>query len=183
MSASKNTTLSVLRKLYRIFNSGQKKQFSWLIFFTFISSIGDLIGLSLVIPIVGLVLSESFHDKFVQLVPFTSALSKEQLLLSTVGVFFLLIILKNLFGLYINKLQVNFVRNLFVTSTANVLNKVYDRTFPELQQETSNTWVNKLTEMQTTLCSNLTISMIIIINIKLLNIFYEVPGNCFAIHL
>ena len=164
MSASKNTILSVLRKLYRIFNAGQKKRFSWLIFFTFISSIGDLIGLSLVIPIVGLVLSETFHDKFVAFVPFTASLSKEQLLLSTVGVFFLLIILKNLFGLYINRLQVNFVRNLFVSSTANVLNKVYDRTLPELQQETSNTWVNKLTEMQTTLCSNLTISMIIIIN-------------------
>jgi ABC-type bacteriocin/lantibiotic exporter with double-glycine peptidase domain len=113
---------------------------------------------------VGLVLSETFHDKFVELVPFTATLSKEQLLLSTVGVFFLLIILKNLFGLYINKLQVNFVRHLFVTSTANVLDKVYERTLPELQQETSNTWVNKLTEMQTTLCSNLTISMIIIIN-------------------
>jgi len=164
MKANDNNALSVLRKLYRIFNPNQKKTFSWLIFFTFLSSIGDLVGLSFVIPIVGLVLSDTFHAKFVELLPFTEALTRQELLLSAVGVFFLLIIGKNIFGLYINKLQVNFVRNLFVTSTANVLNKVYDKSLLEIQEDSSNSWVNKLAEMQVTLCSNLTISMIIIIN-------------------
>ena len=164
MKANDNNALSVLRKLYRIFNPQQKKTFSWLIFFTFLSSIGDLVGLSFVIPIVGLVLSDTFHAKFVELLPFTEALTRQELLLSAVGVFFLLIIGKNIFGLYINKLQVNFVRNLFVTSTANVLNKVYDKSLLEIQEDSSNSWVNKLAEMQVTLCSNLTISMIIIIN-------------------
>lgn len=159
-----NNTFSVLKKLYRIFNKKQKAKFRWLIFFTFLSSISDLVGLGFVIPIVGLVLSESFHARFVQVFPFTASLSKEHLLLASIGVFFFLIIIKNLFGLYINKLQVNFVKNLYVSSTMNVLNKVYDRTLLEIQEETSNALVNKLTQMQATLCSNLAISMIIIIN-------------------
>jgi ABC-type bacteriocin/lantibiotic exporter with double-glycine peptidase domain len=46
----------------------------------------------------------------------------------------------------------------------NVLHKVYSKELPEIQKETSNTWVNKLTDMQATLCSNLAISMMIIIN-------------------
>jgi ATP-binding cassette, subfamily B, bacterial PglK len=164
MEARTGNIFSVLGKLYRIFNRKQKLKFNWLIVFTFFSSVADLIGLSFVIPIVGLVLSDSFHDKFVSIFPITASLSKEQLLLTTVGLFFLLILAKNAFGLFINKLQVNFVRNLFVTSSMNVLHKVYSKRLPEIQKETSNTWVNKLTDMQATLCSNLAISMMIIIN-------------------
>jgi ATP-binding cassette, subfamily B, bacterial PglK len=164
MEARTGNIFSVLNKLYRIFDKKQKRKFNWLIVFTFFSSVADLLGLSFVIPIVGLVLSDTFHDKFVTVFPAVATLSKEGLLLASVGVFFLLIIAKNLFGLYINKLQVNFVRNLFVTSSMNVLNKVYAKGLPEIQKETSNTWVNKLTDMQATLCSNLAISMMIIIN-------------------
>src|SRR5690606_8905305 len=87
-----------------------------------------------------------------------------QLLLLAVGLFFLLIVLKNLFGLYINKLQVNFVRNLYVTSTERVLDKVYEKPLPEILGESSNKWVNKVTELQVMLCSNMAISIMIILN-------------------
>jgi ATP-binding cassette, subfamily B, bacterial PglK len=164
MALKTNNVFSALRKLYSIFNDSQKRKFGWLVFFTFLSSISDLLGLGFVIPVVGLVLSESFHERFVVLAPFLSGLSKNQLLLLAVGLFFLLIIVKNLFGLYINKLQVNFVRNLYVSSTERVLNKVYNRPLHEILGESSNTWTNKVTQLQVTLCSNMAISIMIIIN-------------------
>lgn len=164
MELKTNNVFSALRKLYSIFNDSQKRKFGWLLVFTFLSSISDLVGLGFVIPVVGLVLSETFHQRFVSAVPFLSGLNKEQLLLLAVGLFFLLIVLKNLFGLYINKLQVNFVRNLYVTSTERVLDKVYEKPLPEILGESSNKWVNKVTELQVMLCSNMAISIMIILN-------------------
>lgn len=164
MELKTNNVFSALRKLYSIFNDSQKRKFGWLLVFTFLSSISDLVGLGFVIPVVGLVLSETFHQRFVSAVPFLSGLSKEQLLLLAVGLFFLLIVVKNLFGLYINKLQVNFVRNLYVTSTERVLDKVYEKPLPEILGESSNKWVNKVTELQVMLCSNMAISIMIILN-------------------
>lgn len=158
------SALSTINKLYKIFNRRQKKAFGWLAFLTFLSSIADLAGLMSVIPVVSLVLSEKSYQSITKAVPFLSAYNKEQLLLITVGIFFALIVAKNLFGLYINRLQVRFVQNLYVSSSMNVLNKVYDRSLLDLLKNTSNELVNKLTGMQVSLCSNATISTIILIN-------------------
>ena len=164
MKLKGGNVFSALRKLYGIFSLRQKKKFGWLVFFTFLSSVSDLVGLGFVIPVVGLVLSSSFHQKLIAAAPFLAGYGKEHLLLMTVGLFFLLIIIKNIFGLYINKLQVNFVRELFVRSTENVLDKVYAKPLPDILKENSNTWVNKVTELQGMLCSNMAISIMIIIN-------------------
>lgn len=151
-------------KLYKLFNAAQKKRFSWLVVLTFISSLTDLIGLGFVIPVVGLVLSESFHTSVVQYLPSLSGFSKNELLIYTVSLFFFVIILKNLFGLYINKLQVNFVKHFYVHSSLNVLDKIYSRALLDIQKDTSNDLVGKLTYYQAALCSNAAISTIILIN-------------------
>lgn len=156
--------LSTIGKLYRIFNAKQKKAFSWLVLLTFISSITDLVGLAGVIPVIGMVLSKTYYETIIHTVPVLAHLSKEQLLLTFVGAFFVLIVAKNAFGLYINRVQVRFVQNMFVSSSMNVLNKVYDRNLLDLQKDTSNELVNKLTSLQTALCSNAAISTIILIN-------------------
>jgi len=156
--------LSTIGKLYRILNAKQKTAFTWLIFLTFISSITDLIGLAGVIPVIGIVLSKTYYDTMVHTIPVLAHLSKEQLLLTLVGLFFMLIIGKNAFGLYINRVQVRFVQNMFVSSSMNVLNKVYNRSLLDIQKDTSNELVNKLTNLQTSLCSNAAISTIILIN-------------------
>jgi len=156
--------LSTIGKLYRIFNAKQKTAFTWLIFLTFISSITDLIGLAGVIPVIGIVLSKTYYDTMIHTIPVLAHLSKEQLLLTLVGLFFVLIVAKNAFGLYINRVQVRFVQNMFVSSSMNVLNKVYDRSLLDIQKDTSNELVNKLTSLQTSLCSNAAISTIILIN-------------------
>lgn len=164
MNFRNNQTVVALRKLYHIFNQHQKRKFVWLIFLTFIGSITDLLGLAGVIPIVGLVLNEDYYKTLVNLIPIASGLSKEQLLLTLTSLFFLIIIAKNAFGLYINKVQVNFVRDLYMTSTTNVLHNVYDRALLDIQKDTSNELVSKLTSMQFSLCSNAAISTIILIN-------------------
>lgn len=164
MKLKKRHALSYVVKLYEIFNRKQKNAFKWLVFWTFISSITDLLGLSLIIPVVGLVLSETFYDSVITSYPILADFTKTELLLYTVAAFFLLIIAKNAFGLLINWLQVSFVRKLYVSSSMNVLNKVYDRSMLDMQKETSNELVSKLTYYQSALCSSAAISSLILIN-------------------
>lgn len=164
MKLKKRHALSYVVKLYEIFNRKQKNAFKWLVFWTFISSITDLLGLSLIIPVVGLVLSETFYDSVITSYPMLADFTKTELLLYTVAAFFLLIIAKNAFGLLINWLQVSFVRKLYVSSSMNVLNKVYDRSMLDMQKETSNELVSKLTYYQSALCSSAAISSLILIN-------------------
>lgn len=164
MKLKKRYALSYVAKLYNIFNRKQKKTFNWLVFWTFISSITDLLGLSLIIPVVGLVMSETFYTTVVTNYPILSAFTKNELLIYTVAAFFLLIVTKNAFGLLINWLQVSFVRKLYVSSSDNVLNKVYDRSMLDMQKETSNELVSKLTYYQSALCSSAAISSLILIN-------------------
>ena len=151
-------------KLYRLFTTPQKTRFLWLIALTFISSLTDLIGLGFVIPVVGLVLSENFSTSIIHYLPALSSFSKQELLLLTVSAFFFIIIFKNLFGLYINKLQVNFVKQFYVYSSMNVLEKIYKRPLLDIQKDTSNELVSKITYYQAALCSNAAISTIILIN-------------------
>lgn len=164
MKLKKRHALSYVVKLYEIFNRKQKNTFKWLVFWTFISSVTDLLGLSLIIPVVGLVMSETFYTSVVTEYPFLSGFGKTELLIYTVGAFFLLIVIKNGFGLLINWLQVSFVRKLYVSSSMNVLNKVYDRSMLDMQKETSNELVSKLTYYQSALCSSAAISSLILIN-------------------
>ena len=164
MKLKKRHALSYVVKLYEIFNRKQKNTFKWLVFWTFISSITDLIGLSLIIPVVGLVMSETFYTTVITNYPILAGFSKTELLIYTVAAFFLLIVAKNAFGLLINWMQVSFVRKLYVSSSMNVLNKVYDRSMLDMQKETSNELVSKLTYYQSALCSSAAISSLILIN-------------------
>jgi ABC-type multidrug transport system fused ATPase/permease subunit len=156
--------IAVIGRLYKIFTPAQKRSFRVLVFFTFISSITDLLGLFTVIPVIGLVLSDSFYNTFITKVPAIAHFDKEQLLLISVLTFTVLIVAKNLFGLYINRMQVRFVQKLYVSSSMNVLRNIYKRSLPELQKDSSNELIQKLTSMQINLCSYAVISIIIIIN-------------------
>ncbi|HYD22820.1 MAG TPA: ABC transporter ATP-binding protein [Flavipsychrobacter sp.] len=164
MNIREGSPIAAISKVYKIFTPKQRKSFRVLVFFTFISSITDLLGLFTVIPVIGLVLSDSFYNTVITRLPMISQFDKQQLLLLSVLLFTVLIIAKNLFGLYINKMQVRFVEGLFVTSSMNVLANVYKRSLLEIQKDTSNELVQKLTSMQVSLCSYAVISIIIIIN-------------------
>lgn len=152
------------KQLYQLFNKRQKKSFSWLVVLTFISSIADLVGLGFVIPVVGLVLSDTFYSSITTEFPILSSFSRNELLIYIIILFFLIIVLKNLFGLYINRLQVKFTQGLYVTSSMNVLERIFDRSLLDIQKDTSNELVGKLTYYQSALTSNAAISTIIIIN-------------------
>lgn len=164
MKLKGTNAFSSAKQLYQLFNARQKKSFSWLVVLTFISSVADLVGLGFVIPVVGIVLSESFYGSITTKFPFLASFSKNELLIYTVLLFFLIIVLKNLFGLFINKLQVKFTQSLYVSSSMNVLERIFDRSLLDIQKETSNELVGKLTYYQSALTSNAAISTIIIIN-------------------
>lgn len=164
MNLKNFAAIAAIRDIYGIFNGQQKKKFKWLTVLTFISSVTDLLGLAMIIPVIALVLTDAFQNKLIAFLPFMASLSKNQLLIA-VGIFFLVvIILKNLFGLYINRLQVKFVEGLYVSSTMNVLNKIYKKPYPEILKENSGFWINKVSTLQMQLTSNVAISTIIIIN-------------------
>lgn len=164
MNVKKTSAFSAIFKLYRIFNDSQKRKFQWITLLTFISSITDILGLASIIPVVGLVLTDAFHDKLMVYLPFLDGYTKDQLLLIIVAFFLFVIILKNLFGLYVNKLQTRFVEHMYVSSTMNVLNKIYKYELPEINKVNSSVWINKLSTLQMQLASNVAISTMIIIN-------------------
>lgn len=156
--------LSVIRKFQKMFNPQQKRSFAVLIPLTFFSSLTDLFGLSLIIPVVSLVLSPTFYNTTIVHFPSLHHLDKEHLLMAVVLLFFTLLIVKNLIGLFINRRQVKFTETLFVSSSLNVLSNIYDRSYTNLQKNTSNELVNKATQVQMDLASYAAISIIIIIN-------------------
>lgn len=156
--------LSVIRKFQKMFNPQQKRSFAVLIPLTFFSSITDLFGLSLIIPVVSLVLSPTFYDTTIAHFPSLRDLDKEHLLMAVVVLFFTLLVVKNLIGLAINRKQVRFTETLFVSSSLNVLSNIYDRSYTNLNKNTSNELVNKATNMQMDLASFAAISIIILIN-------------------
>jgi ABC-type multidrug transport system fused ATPase/permease subunit len=156
--------ISVIRKFRKMFNPQQKRSFAVLLPLTFFSSLTDLFGLSLIIPVVSLVLSPTFYKHFITQFPALSGLDKEHLLMAVVISFFTLLVIKNLIGLFINRKQVKFTENLFVSSSLNVLGNVYRRSYTDLQKNTSNELVNKVTNLQMDLASFAAISIIIIIN-------------------
>lgn len=164
MNLKNNAAFAAISKLYKVFNAKQKKQFRWLCFLTFITSITDIVGLASIIPVVGLVLTDSFYGELIKALPFFSSFSRNHLLVIIVVLFVLIIIVKNLFGLYVNKLQTKFVESVFVSSTMNVLNRIYDYTLPQINKENSGVWVNKVSTMQMQLTSSVAISVMIIIN-------------------
>lgn len=164
MKPRQTAAFVAISKLYAMFTAAQKKQFHWLLILTFITSFTDILGLASIIPVIGIVLTDSFYQKFVSLLPFLSGFSKNDVLLIVVSFFLVVIVLKNLFGLFVNYLQVRFVKNFFVTSSLNVLDKIYKQPFSEIQTTPSQEWVNKLTYMQAALTSSLAISALIVIN-------------------
>lgn len=165
MNKLKNSAAFIaISKLYTMFNGAQQKQFHWLLVLTFITSFTDILGLASIIPVVGIVLTDTFYQKFVAAIPLLSGLSKNEVLIAVVLCFLIIIILKNLFGLFVNYLQVRFVKNFYVTSSMNVLEKIYQRPYREIQATASYDWVNKLTNMQAILASNVAISTMIVIN-------------------
>jgi ABC-type multidrug transport system fused ATPase/permease subunit len=162
--------LSVIRKFQKMFNPQQKRSFVVLLPLTFFSSIIDLFGLAIIIPVVSLVLSPTFYQHFINNefiranLPFLHNLDREHLLMVVVVSFFTLLVIKNLIGLYINRKQVKFTETLFVSSSLNVLGNVYRRSYTDLQKNTSNELVNKVTHLQMDLASYAAISIIILIN-------------------
>lgn len=157
-------TFSNIRKLYRIFNKRQKKSFWWLVFCTFFGSVTDLVGLSFIIPIIGLVLSDNFYRAVATWAPFLQNVERNKLLLLAVAVFFIVILLKNGIGLLINRVQINFVKDLYITSTTSVLKRIYNKSYIELQKTPSAKLANKLSGMLIGLANNATLSVITIIN-------------------
>lgn len=156
--------ISSIKKLYSLFNTRQQRAFKWLSVFTFVGSATDLIGLSFIIPIVGLVLSDEFYTKIVTQYPFIPTTSKNGMLMLAVSVFFLVILLKNGFALLINRIQVNFVQGFYISSSVNVLNKIYRKSYTDLQKEPSARISNKLSGMQIAVANNTTLAVITIIN-------------------
>jgi ABC-type bacteriocin/lantibiotic exporter with double-glycine peptidase domain len=156
--------LLFIRKLYGIFSEKQKTAFAWLVFFSLLSSVTDLLGLSFIIPVVAMVLSDHFYITLTHKFAFFSGFSKNELLLLAAFVFFVLIIAKNVFGLYVNRMQVKFTRNVYITSSLNMLDRIYNKPLPELHKNTSNELMNKLVGQQMTLAINATLPAIVIIN-------------------
>lgn len=164
MSGKGNGILSVFKKLYGIFSLKQRGAFNRLIALTFLGSVTDLLGLGLLIPVVGLVLSDEFYEKLVTGYPAIAGYSKEQLLLYAVSIFFILIIAKNIFSLYISRRQVGFVQGVYKYASQNLIDNIYARTLTDIQRKGSQEVVNIVAYLPQALCTSAILPMLIIFN-------------------
>lgn len=164
MSNQGSTAISIIKKLFSIFDKQQKRSFYWLSVLTFFNSIADFIGLTMIIPIVGLVLSGTYYKKVGAYIPAFATVPKNTLLLYATGIFFLVIVLKNLFGFYVNLVQVRFVRRLYITLSAKVLDQVYRLPLQTIQNTTSAKLSQRLTNYQISLITLVAMPTIILIN-------------------
>jgi ATP-binding cassette, subfamily B, bacterial PglK len=156
--------LSIFKKLYGVFSHRQRQSFNRLVGLTFVGSVTDLVGLGLLIPVMGLVFSETAYLKLVTVLPSLSGYDRQQLMLYTIGLFFVFIIAKNLFSLYINRRQVNFVRDVFLSTSRNLIQNIYNRPYTKLQEQTSQDVINTISYLPSALCSTAMLPMLIILN-------------------
>ncbi len=156
--------LTTFRKLYGVFSREQKKAFNRLVVLTFIGSVTDLAGLGLLVPVMGLVFSDTAYRKLISYLPSLSGYSRNELMLYAIALFFLVIIIKNLFSLYVNRVQVNFVRDVFIATSRNLIQNVYSRPFVQLQQQTTQDIINTISYLPSALCTTAALPMLIILN-------------------
>jgi ABC-type multidrug transport system fused ATPase/permease subunit len=174
MIIPQNSALAGIGKMYRLFDATYRRRFNGLVFLTFLGSLADLIGLSFLIPLIGLVLSDSFYNKLLAHFPGLFDTGRETILLWASGVFFMIILVKNLFILWIYRLQTSFVKDFFIHSSFKMMERVYRRSLEEMDTKASYEWANKLTFQQGTLSNIVILPSLVIINEGLVIIFSTV---------
>lgn len=158
------SSIAAIRNMYRLFDKAFKKRFKWLVASTFFSSLADLVGLSFLIPVIGLVLTNDFYSRIVQRLPFLSGTTQEKLLIYASAIFFAIIVIKNLFILFVNKLQVRFVNDFYEHSSLQMMDKIYNRSLAEITETPSYILANKLSHLQVALCNATIIPALVVIN-------------------
>lgn len=164
MSSKGNGIVATFKKLYGVFSAAQRVRFHKLAAITFVGSLADLFGLGMLIPVVGLVLSEEFYNRIISVFPSLGNLEQRTLLLIAIGVFVVLMLCKNFFSLYISKRQVSFVQDVYRQMAHNLIHNIYNRPLPILQQATSHHIINKASYMPQALTTSALLPMLIIYN-------------------
>lgn len=116
-----------LKRIYLILGNKFIIELSFLIFFNFISTILDLIGFSIILPIIALLTQDNISDKYKFLNPIINHLgnpNKIDLLKYFLFFMIILYIIKNIFLAILNLWQYKFVNNIQV-KISNKLLKVY----------------------------------------------------------
>ena len=116
-----------LKRIYLILGNKFIIEFTFLIFFNFISTILDLIGFSIILPIIALLTQDNISDKYKFLNPIIKYLgnpNKIDLLKYFLFFMIILYIIKNIFLAILNLWQYKFVNNIQV-KISNKLLKVY----------------------------------------------------------
>ena len=155
---------STFKKLYGIFSQRQRRAFNGLVVLTFFGSVADLAGLGLLVPLIGLVFSDTAYQKLVAYLPSLAVYDRQHLMMYTIVLFFSFIIIKNLFSLYISRRQVNFVRDVFLSTSRNLIQNTFSRPYLHLQQQTTQDLINTISYLPSALCTTAALPMLVILN-------------------
>ena len=120
-----NSILINLKRIYLILGNKFIIEFTFLIFFNFISTILDLIGFSIILPIIALLTQDNISDKYKFLNPIIKYLgnpNKIDLLKYFLFFMIILYIIKNIFLAILNLWQYKFVNNIQVKISNKLLN-------------------------------------------------------------
>jgi len=144
-------------ELLKFLNVNEKDEFFKLILFSLIITILELIGISLIIPIITILfngnLENHFSSEIIQII-FLGFTSNEQIMYLTLFYFFLVILTKNLFVLYLTNRQLTFITN-FQRNLSDLLFKKYIfSNFENLKNSNSSILISNITNEISEIANN-----------------------------
>ena len=95
--------IRVINNIFEILSPKRKKLFFFLCFFMIISTIAEVLGIGLILPLIYTLTNQNFFEKFPQLEYFNSILGypdTQSLLIISILSLFIIYVLKNLFLVY-----------------------------------------------------------------------------------
>ena len=141
----------------RFLNIAEKAEFFKLILFSLIITILELVGISLIIPIVTILFNGNLENHFspdlIQFI-FLGFSSSEQIMYLTLFYFFLIILSKNFFVLYLTNRQLSFITS-FQRNLSDLLFKKYIfSNFENLKNSNSSILISNITNETSEVANN-----------------------------
>lgn len=148
MKLSDNAIIYSLRKSFEYLPNSFKRRSIFLFFGILINSAFDLLGIAAVLPLIAAILKDGFihHNKILSFLFETGGFKSDtNFILILSMIIFGVILIKNLFGLWIQKTQYKFSFDAYRVVSNQVFQSAYNKGFTFFKSNNSNTILNEVT--------------------------------------
>tara|TARA_B100001057_G_scaffold500475_1_gene615775 strand:- start:12937 stop:14658 length:1722 start_codon:yes stop_codon:yes gene_type:complete len=137
----------VINNIFEILSPNRKKIFFFLCFLMIISTIAEVLGIGLILPLIYTLTNQNFFEKFPQLEYFNSILGypdTQSLLIISILSLFIIYVLKNLFLVYYYFTEGKFIYFTQEETSRNLFSTILKKDYSFHLQNNSSKFINKL---------------------------------------